>query len=133
MAANLDKAESSLTAVSDIAYIRGIDSSGNSVRISKADLASVLGALVIKDNAGLVVSTDEGFDAARTTLITSFVGYNGTYFARNTFGIVVILKAINGYTVQIAFDLYKTEILWRFVINDVSSYSEWKKISFVAT
>lgn len=44
MAANLDRAESALTAVSDIAYIRGIDSSGNSVRISKADLASVLGA-----------------------------------------------------------------------------------------
>jgi hypothetical protein len=43
MAANLDKAETSLTAVSDIAYIRGIDGSGNSVRISKADLASVLG------------------------------------------------------------------------------------------
>ena len=43
MAANLDRAESALTAVSDIAYIRGIDSSGNSVRISKADLASVLG------------------------------------------------------------------------------------------
>ena len=43
MAANLDKAESSLTVVSDIAYLRGIDSSGNSVRISKTDLASVLG------------------------------------------------------------------------------------------
>jgi hypothetical protein len=47
MAANLDRAETSLTAVSDIAYIRGIDGSGNSVRISKADLASVLGALDI--------------------------------------------------------------------------------------
>ena len=43
MAANLDRAESALTAVSDIAYVRAIDSSGNSVRISKADLASVLG------------------------------------------------------------------------------------------
>ena len=43
MAANLDRAETSLTAVSDIAYIRGIDGSGNSVRISKADLANVLG------------------------------------------------------------------------------------------
>lgn len=45
MAANLDRAETSLTAVSDIAYIRGIDGSGNSVRISKADLANVLGAI----------------------------------------------------------------------------------------
>jgi hypothetical protein len=46
MAANLDRAETSLTAVSDIAYIRGIDGSGNSVRISKADLANVLGVIV---------------------------------------------------------------------------------------
>lgn len=43
MAANLDKAESSLTTVSDLSFIRGIDSSGNSVKISKTDLASVLG------------------------------------------------------------------------------------------
>ena len=43
MAANLDKAESALTTVSDLAYIRGVDASGNSVKISKSDLASVLG------------------------------------------------------------------------------------------
>lgn len=43
MAANLDKAESSLSSVSDVAYLRALDSSGNSVKISKADLASVLG------------------------------------------------------------------------------------------
>ena len=43
MAANLDKAESSLSSVSDVAYLRAIDASGNSVKISKADLASVLG------------------------------------------------------------------------------------------
>lgn len=45
MAANLDKSESSLSSVSDVAYVRGLDSSGNSVKISKSDLASVLGAL----------------------------------------------------------------------------------------
>ena len=49
MAANLDRAESSLTAVSDVAYLRGVDSSGNSVRISKADLASVLGVMQNKN------------------------------------------------------------------------------------
>ena len=56
MAANLDRAESALTAVSDIAYIRGIDSSGNSVRISKADLASVLG---VKKALDFTVSANE--------------------------------------------------------------------------
>ena len=43
MAANLDKAESSLTTVSDVAFVRAVDASGNSVKISKSDLASVLG------------------------------------------------------------------------------------------
>lgn len=56
MAANLDKAESSLSSVSDLAYIRGIDASGNSVKISKADLASVLGAMA--NNGWVTVSAD---------------------------------------------------------------------------
>lgn len=57
MAANLDRAETSLTAVSDVAYLRGIDSSGNSVRISKADLASVLGGIFgINSNSRSVLS-----------------------------------------------------------------------------
>lgn len=43
MAANLDKSENSLTSVSTLTYLRGIDASGNSVKISTSDLASVLG------------------------------------------------------------------------------------------
>jgi len=51
MAANLDKSENSLTTVSTLTYLRGIDASGNSVKISTSDLASVLGVFLGKDGA----------------------------------------------------------------------------------
>ena len=44
MATNLDKSENTLTEVQSVSFVRGIDGSGNSVRISAANLASVLGA-----------------------------------------------------------------------------------------
>lgn len=47
MATNLDKSENTLTEVQSVSFVRGIDGSGNSVRISAANLASVLGGLGI--------------------------------------------------------------------------------------
>ena len=44
MATNLDKSENTLTEVQSVSFVRGIDGGGNSVRISAANLALVLGA-----------------------------------------------------------------------------------------
>lgn len=41
-----DVKESALSTASDCAYVRALDSNGNSIRISKADLASVVGGLL---------------------------------------------------------------------------------------
>lgn len=41
-----DKREDQLTTASDMAYVRALDSNGNSIRISKADLASVVAGLI---------------------------------------------------------------------------------------
>lgn len=41
-----DVKESALSTASDCAYVRALDSNGNSIRISKADLASVVGELL---------------------------------------------------------------------------------------
>lgn len=41
-----DKREDQLTTASDMAYVRALDSNGNSIRISKADLASVVAELI---------------------------------------------------------------------------------------
>ena len=43
MATNLDKSENTLTEVQSVSFVRGIDGGGNSVRISAANLALVLG------------------------------------------------------------------------------------------
>lgn len=41
-----DKKENELTSESDFAYVRALDSAGNSIRISKADLVSVVEGLM---------------------------------------------------------------------------------------
>ena len=60
MAANLDKAENQLSQVSDFAYLRAVDGSGNSVQISKANIASILGKHAeIQRTGGVLIATVE--------------------------------------------------------------------------
>lgn len=75
MAANLDKAESSLTTVSDLSYIRGIDSSGNSVKISKSDLASVLGGFKNVDFRYLPTSSGQSGDLDQANMFEHGYGF----------------------------------------------------------
>ena len=101
MAANLDKAESSLTAVSDVAYIRAVDSSGNSVRISKADLASVLGVV---SKVSCVANISAPSDLNNATDIGSFVCSNNVNTPTGTggFGLLIVFKR-NADIVQVFF------------------------------
>ena len=41
-----DKQESALTQQSDCKWVRALDANGNSIRISKEDLAAVVGGLI---------------------------------------------------------------------------------------
>ena len=57
-----DLKESALTAQSDCKWVRALDANGNSIRISKEDLAEVLGGLIgtaTSDKAGLMSSEDK--------------------------------------------------------------------------
>ena len=113
MAANLDKAESSLTAVSDIAYIRGIDSSGNSVRISKADLASVLG-----------VKRFDMTHTGRTELYKlSFDYYNPT--SQNYSYCLLIVMNLSGYAYGLAVAQNKQESKIAFgTVSDTKAFRD---------
>ncbi len=62
MAANLDKSENALTNVTTVTYVRGIDASGNSVKISTANLASVLGVAGTANGTYYTGSTDFDLD-----------------------------------------------------------------------
>lgn len=108
MAANLDRAETSLTAVSDIAYIRGIDGSGNSVRISKADLASVLGDNYLGQSYGkqkIDNNTDLNLDSYKTPgayRIDNPRTITGTGYADGSFyGSLFVIKGYQGDVLQI--------------------------------
>jgi len=60
MAQNLDKAENQLSKVSDFAYLRAVDGSGNSVQLSKADIAWILGNHAeIQRTGGVLIATVE--------------------------------------------------------------------------
>lgn len=119
MAANLDRAETSLTAVSNIAYVRAIDSSGNSVRISKADLASVLGA----------------FNGTKSTLDDPINALDGiTYYNSITGGLpssVNIAGLILKWTGFIIYVPYNRDyFIFKTALD--TGWSDWKKIATTA-
>ncbi len=130
MAANLDKAESSLTAVSDIAYIRGIDGSGNSVRISKADLASVLGGIKKGQDLAVDVNTlDE-------TCIYSFSGGSSASSLNLPTGYCILLHLkTGGYYpyIQICFG-YNAAEMWTRAKEPSSggAWYAWHKVEYSA-
>jgi hypothetical protein len=99
MAANLDKSESSLSAVSDLSYIRGIDANGNSVKISKSDLASVLGARLFVANYANNINTGDG-----TSGFWFINGYTlGAPLAENEYGWVMSVKGeVNWYQLAVS-------------------------------
>lgn len=82
MATNLDKSENTLTEVQSVSFVRGIDGIGNSVRISAANLASVLGVVKWKGsvtgvntpvNTGISVNAGNGGE----TLLALCSGHSG--------------------------------------------------------
>lgn len=118
MAANLDRAETSLTAVSDIAYVRAIDSSGNSVRISKADLASVLGGIKT------ILTTSDNLNDIKTqgVYVWSNSGVAGglpsSYPTSNGSG---VLNVINGNESSIQYLKSRNGSMWKRGWNHVNS------------
>lgn len=118
MAANLDRAETSLTAVSDIAYIRGIDGSGNSVRISKADLANVLGGLTFKN------VLDAGVDIKQVA--RGIYGVNGQLIdAPSGTGASMLVVAVVGFIrLEVIFNRIGGHVYFRFKWGD-AGYESW--------
>ena len=76
MAQNLDKAENQLSKVSDFAYLRAVDGSGNSVQLSKADIARILGNHAeIMRAGGVLIATRESDGYPRFRQIDQAASY----------------------------------------------------------
>lgn len=124
MAANLDRAETSLTAVSDIAYIRGIDGSGNSVRISKADLANVLGVYVVVPGTGTIDLNEQ------TTPGHYFIRDSAVINAPHTsWGFLFVLSSNQGYFAQFWLPDNEDKIYYRR--KPSGSWTNWLTIKYV--
>ena len=123
MAANLDRAESALTAVSDIAYVRAIDSSGNSVRISKADLASVLGGFRFIDGTitdpNSVSESGWGYTTSPSSglLLTFFITEDRRTQYYHTYAYQVFFR--ESFSINVKCRMKREE-----------TWSEWKDFSF---
>lgn len=122
MAANLDKSENSLTSVSTLTYLRGIDASGNSVKISTSDLASVLG-VPVSGNVG-------------TTDLNTFIS-NGVYHSsdRNPtngpsgagYGLLCVFRGPGNHTAQRYIDIENGNKSYQRSCVDLvgSTWSDW--------
>ena len=120
MAANLDKSENSLTSVSTLTYLRGIDASGNSVKISTSDLASVLGVNKIIRTGG------DANNFVNTGLY--YLTSNLSNMPENSgWWIFKVVKASDSCVSQVAFRDDKNTAYVRICNNNI--WGDWGKIA----
>jgi hypothetical protein len=129
MAANLDKAESALTTVSDVAFVRAVDASGNSVKISKSDLASVLGVPFIKNVTITDMNSSDCMDNIISAFKTSEVSNlpDGMTTGSSVYCLCVCFK--NSVFTSQSLYVSNSEMYIRFVWGGDHS-RPWKKVTF---
>lgn len=93
-----DIKENEMSTASDCAYVRALDSNGNSIRISKADLASVVGGLLPNssiENKGLLIQGEllyKTYWNATDAILINITRLN----SNGTFGIIDIIRRVYG-------------------------------------
>lgn len=105
-----DVKESALSAKSDFAYVRALDSSGNSIRISKSDLTSVIGNVIginkfLKMDSGILISD---FNDYTTPLTIAFNSSSSTFSNGPSFGngVLDVRGGLNyGWVLQTAYKM----------------------------
>ena len=137
-----DVYEDQLAIKSDAPYIRGLDASGNPIRISKADLASVVGGLigrVGKNQLGLIDKSKDFFWVGPISSEKDFnditqpgmYNLNGTKSSPNTplidYGIMCIF-ASGGQIMQLCANVFIEQYRIR-TRRDNGTWTLWKTIA----
>ena len=127
-AAATDVYEDQLAIKSDAPFIRGLDAAGNPIRISKADLATVVGGL-------LYDTGDYPFQARTFSSDFNNAQDSGMYILADvksyknspgfSYGLMVVFASY--YILQMCIDSFATNIKVR--INIDGNWSAWKSIS----
>lgn len=130
-----DMKESALTQQSDCKWVRALDSNGNSILISKEDLASVVGELIglaTSNNNGLVskdwcfpkggvVTPDQNIDNLEAGIYS--VGAGNTNVPGSTTGVLFVdINLAYNYRIQRFYDTKGNKLVR---INS-GSWSTWK-------
>lgn len=113
-----DKKLNELTTASDGAYVYAEDASGNQIKISKADLASVVAEQMYN---GVIYSLAE-FNAAVKTGTYFYAGGNSDELGTDNFGVVNVFVAYL-YITQVMFGPNMT---WRMSADRGQSWGAWK-------
>lgn len=133
-----DVKESALSTANDCAYVRALDSNGNSIRISKSDLASVVGGLLSNAipksvDIGKVVSSNYDNDLNNIPFDMFIMGVKGGGMSLDNapFGELetYFIHAPMYYNsvVQQAFSLNRFAFRVRAT---TGAWSDWKEIAF---
>lgn len=124
-----DKKLNAVSTANDGAYIYAEDASGNQIKISKADLATVVAALINPMLCGLTYNAD--FNSAVDGGVYSIADPNKT-LGNNPgvrYGVLVTFEAGSNYRMQLALDS-DGGIWMRFFNTSPVAYKNWKVISY---
>lgn len=124
-----DRTLNEISSATDFANAYTEDASGNQVKISKADMASVL--------AGVMDFPFEVRDRTSGNLneLTQMGIYRvaGTGFlnapSSSLYGILLVLKDKSSYGVQVLFNSYVGTVYWRGFNWEDNNFYEWKQIT----
>ena len=121
-----DKKLNSVSSVTDAAYVYSETSNGETVKISKADLASVVAGII---GQGLpyrgVISTLAQFNSAKQLGTYRYGGSNSAELGTSNFGIVIVFPA-DSYIAQIMIGSY---ISSRASYDNGQGWTEWKSMT----
>ena len=115
-----DKKLNSVSSVTDAAYVYAETSNGETVKISKADLASVVAGTMRK-----VLATTADLNEVKTNgsyYVSSGVNAPGNYFYFE------VLKTSSQDVIQVGYAIISDKLWKRTFINN--SWSSWKSVTF---
>lgn len=124
-----DKKENELTSANNFKWVRALDSNGNSIRISKSDLVSVLEGLI---NPYKIINrfyaTDDNLSNATEVGIYELGQPDSGYTGPNDHGTLFVTKTLLGSLVQTMISI-RGKIFIRFRSGSSGIWSDWVQIS----
>lgn len=125
--------EEVMTVKDDCQYVRALDANGNSIRISKEDLAKVLGELIGIDSSWFRSKNDVSTSFDNCTESGCYVINKSTYPSATNYppevvyGLLLVFSSRNGWISQLAHNLENNAVYVR-IRTESSTWRIWEKL-----